>query len=295
MRPWLWLVLANVLWAGSYVAGKFALRDLSVNMMNALRMILAALLLLPLLAARRTHLQLARRDLVHLAILALVGFVLNKVFEYGGLALTTAADVALLISSESVFTAIFSWLLLRERFRLLTGLSLLLGLSGVYLVVERGLLPALSPGDATRRVAGDLLVIVALLFESLYTVRGKALLARHAPLLVTAAAIVGSAVLWVPLAGIELAAHGWSAPGWQSWSGLLWLALMSTVVANLAWFKGLERVDGSAAASVLFIQPLLGTLLAVLLLGEHVLPTTLLGGALILVSVLVVSRPEKVR
>lgn len=292
MRSWLWLVLANVLWAGSYVAGKFALLGLSVTMMNALRMILAALLLLPLLVARRTQLRLARRDLVHLATLALLGFVLNKVFEYGGLALTTAADVALLISSESVFTAIFSWLLLRERFRLVSGLSLLLGLSGVYLVVERGLTPV-APGDEARRVAGDLLVIVALLFESLYTVRGKALLARHAPLLVTAAAIVGSAALWLPLAGVELLAHGWSAPGWQSWSGLLWLALLSTVVANLAWFKGLEGVDGSAAASALFIQPLLGTLLAVLLLGERVLPTTLLGGALILVSVLVVSRRGK--
>jgi drug/metabolite transporter (DMT)-like permease len=278
------------LWAGSYVAGKFALHDLSVNMMNALRMMIAALALLPLLVAGRKKFRLTRRDLPQLALLALVGFVLNKIFEYDGLALTTASDVALLISSESIFTAVFSWLLLRERFRLLTVFSLVLGLLGVYLIVERSLVPNIPSGGGTLRIVGDLLVIFALIFEALYTVRGKALLVKHSPLLVTAAAIVGSTVLWCPLAGFELLAHGWPAIGWLGWLGLLWLALMSTVVAYVAWFKGLEKVDGSAAATALFIQPLLGTLLAILLLGEQLLPTTLLGGALILVSVYMISR-----
>lgn len=298
MRPgrrtsaWLLLILANVLWAGSYVAAKFALQGMCVNMMNALRMLISALVLLPLLIAKRKDLHLARRDLWQLALLALVGFVINKIFEYGGLALTTASDVALLITSESIFTAILSWLLLRERFRLLTGLSLVLGFAGVYLIVERSLVPNIPPGGGVLRIVGDLMVILALVFESFFTVRGKSLLVKHSPLLVTAAAIVGSTVFWIPMAGLDLAANGWHAPGWQGWLGLLWLALMSTVVAYLAWFKGLEKVEGASAATILFIQPLLGTALAIFLLGEQLLPTTIIGGALILVSVYVISRQE---
>src|SRR5689334_21960656 len=46
---WFWLILANVLWATSYAAAKFALRDLSVTMMLALRLGISALLLLPFL------------------------------------------------------------------------------------------------------------------------------------------------------------------------------------------------------------------------------------------------------
>ena len=45
---WFLLILANVLWACSYVAAKYVLRDISANMMNALRMMIAALVLLPL-------------------------------------------------------------------------------------------------------------------------------------------------------------------------------------------------------------------------------------------------------
>lgn len=287
---WFLLILANVLWACSYVAAKFALRDISVNMMNALRMTIAALLLLPLLIAQRKQLNLTRRDIPHLVVLALVGFVINKIFEYGGLSLTTASDVALLITSESIFTAAFSWLLLRERFQLITVFALLLGLFGVYLIVERSLIPNIPTGGGALRVLGDLMVVLALIFEAFYTVRGKALLVKHPPLLITAAAIVGSTVFWIPLAGIEILSTGWHPLGLAAWLGVGWLALMSTVIAYLAWFGGLAKVNGSAAASTLFIQPLLGTVLAIVLLHDSLFPTTVIGGILIVVSVYLISR-----
>src|SRR5260370_606804 len=132
---WLLLILANTLWACSYVAAKFALRDVSVNVMNALRMVISALVLLPFLIAWRKDLNLTRRDLPQLALLAAIGFVINKILEYGGLSLTTASDVALLITSESIFTAALSWLGLPGRFKPLTGLALLLGVAGRFFVL----------------------------------------------------------------------------------------------------------------------------------------------------------------
>src|SRR5258708_40108663 len=168
-------------------------------MMNALRLMIAARVRLPLLIARRKSLRLTRRDLLQLALLAMIGFVLNKILEYGGLALTTASDVALLITGESIFTAVLSWILLRERFRLLTGFSLLLGFLGVYFIVERSLVPNIPPGGGAWRVVGDLLVLLALIFESYYTVRGKALLVKHSPLLESPTprpARAGERVLW---------------------------------------------------------------------------------------------------
>jgi drug/metabolite transporter (DMT)-like permease len=287
---WFLLILANVLWACSYVAAKIALRAISVNMMNALRMIISALVLLPLLIALRKQLNLTRRDLPQLALLAIVGIVLAKTLEFGGLALSTASDVALLISSESIFTAVLSWLLLGERFKPLTGIALLLGLLGVYLIVERSLVPNVPPGGGALRILGDLLVVVGLICESFYTVRGKALLVKHPPLLITAAAIVGSALVWAPLAGGEILYSGWHPLGFTTWLAVGWLAIMSTIVAYLAWFKGLEKVDGSDAASALFVQPLLGTFLAIMLLNDQLLPTTIIGGILIVTSVYLISR-----
>src|SRR6266852_1334541 len=196
---WFLLIAANALWACSYVAAKFALQDLSVNMMNALRMCIAALVLLPLLVARRKELKLARRDLPQLALLALI-------------------------------------------------------------------------------------------FEAFYTIRGKARLVKHPPLLITSAAIVGSVIFWLPVAGWEIASTGWRPLGLTAWLAVGWLALMSTVVGYLAWFQGLANVDGSAAASALFIQPLLGTTLAIVLLHDQLTPMTIAGGILIVIGVSVISR-----
>lgn len=284
------LILANVLWACSYVAAKFALSDMSVTMMNATRMIFSALVLLPFVIINRKSLNLTRRDIPQLALLALIGFIINKILEYGGLSLTTASDVALLIASESIFTAALSWLLLRERFRLLTGIGLVVGLIGVYLIVERSVIPAIPAGGGALRIVGDVLVVFALTFEAFYTVRGKALLVKHPPVLITSVAIVGSTLFWIPAAGADMILHGWHMPGVTAWLGVGWLAIMSTIIAYLFWFKGLMRIDGSAASSTLFIQPLLGTLLAVAILHDQLAMTTIVGGALIIASVYLISR-----
>ena len=82
---WLLLILANILWACSYVAAKYALRDISVFTMNALRMILAAIILLPFLIVMRKDLKLTRNDLPQLPLLPFIGLVVNKPFEFGGL------------------------------------------------------------------------------------------------------------------------------------------------------------------------------------------------------------------
>ena len=287
---WFLLIMANALWAASYVAAKFALIDTSLIIMLALRMGISALVLLPFLITMRKNLNLSRQLIPQLLLLALIGFVLNKLLEYGGLALTTASDVALLITSESIFTAALSWLLLRERFKPLTGFALLLGFIGVYLIVERSLIPNIPAGGGLMRVLGDLLVILALLVEAYYTVRAKSMLVKHSPFLITSASIIISMFFWTPVAAWEILTTGWHPIGLVAWLSIAWLAIMSTVIAYLAWFKGLARIDGSAAASTLFIQPLLGTFLAIVILHDQLTPMTVVGGILIIVSVYLISR-----
>jgi len=287
---WFLLIMANVLWAASYVVSKFVLFETSVTIMLALRMGISALILLPFLIARRKDLKLTRQAIPQLLILALIGFVINKLLEFGGLALTTASDVALLITSETVFTSAFSWALLGERFKRLTGFALLLGFIGVYLIVERSLVPNIPSGGGLWRIAGDLLVVLAVLVEAFFTVRGKALLVKYPPLMITSASIVVSMIFWTPVGIWEIVSTGWHPLSLVAWLCIIWLALLATVVAYLAWFQGLARVEASSAASALFIQPLFGTFLAIVLLHDQLTPMTVVGGILIIASVYLISR-----
>lgn len=287
-----WLALSNTLFAGSYVAGKVALTHLSPIELNAARFGLAALLLAPVLWRGRRLLagQLAdRRSRWALARLVLLGFVLNKAFEYAGLSLSTAADVALLIATESLFTAVLSWLVLRERITRAGMAALLVGLAGVYLVIERGIVPNLGGPHGGERILGDLLVVMALVFESAYTVGGKASLERLPPLLLTGVSIAGSLVVWLPAGALAVARGGWPAVTPGEWLAVIYMAVGVTVIGYWAWFRGLTAVDASLAAPFLFIQPLLGAALAVLLLHEALTWATVAGAALIAASLALVA------
>jgi drug/metabolite transporter (DMT)-like permease len=285
------LALGNTLWAGTYVAGKVALGDLSWIQLNALRFTLATLLLAPVLWRGRRLIAGELRDLRSiwgLARLVLLGFVLNKAFEYAGLSLSTASDIALLIATESLFTALLSWTILRERVSRLGVGALLVGLAGVYLVVERGIVPNLGGPGGAGRVVGDLLIVLALLFEAGYTISGKSSLDRLPPLLLTACSIAGSLIIWLPAGAVSVALGGWPRLTWLTALAIGYMAVFATVVGYSIWFRALSVVDASLAAPTLFIQPLLGAALAVLLLHDTLTLATITGAILIAASLLLV-------
>ena len=282
------LVLANLLWAGSYTAGKDALRALSPVELNFLRFTIAGLILLPLLWRDRHRVRLDRHDVPRLGVLCLFGFVLNKAAEFTGLNLTTASDTALLIAGESIFTSLLAWIVLREPVRRAAVAGLLIGALGVYIVIERGFgLPRLGGGT---RLAGDLLVLLSLAIEAAYTVLGKAALDRYPGLLITGYSILGSLIVWTPAVAINVAVAGLPHLTASAWAGVLYMAIAATVIGYVAWMVALGHVDAASAAPTLFLQPLLGTALAVVLLGERPGWSTLAGGLCIIAGVWLAGR-----
>lgn len=287
------LVVANALWAGTYAAGKIALRDLNPVELNALRFLIASVVLAPALIRGWRGIPHDRRSLATLATLTLLGFVMNKAFEYFGLSLSTASDVALLISTESLFTAVLSWTLLRERVTASGIAALVIGMMGVYLIVERGFALNLGGSAGSGRIIGDLLVIFSLLLESGYTILGKRTLTQMPPLLFTAATLVGSLFVWIPAGAVAVARAGMPHITLAGWVAVIYMALVATVLGYWIWFRALSVVDASTAAPTLFIQPLLGAALGVWLLHDSVTWATWLGGGLIFASLLLVMRRER--
>jgi drug/metabolite transporter (DMT)-like permease len=284
------LIACNVLWAASYTAGKEALTVLSPIELNALRFGIAGITFLPFLWRARARLGIERARVPRLMAICLCGFVVNKALEFTGLKLATASDNALLIASESLFTAILGWTLLHERARVSSMVGLVVSIAGVYLVIERGLvLPSMGGGT---RIVGDLMIVAALFFEALYTILGKAELERSGPLVITALCVVGSLVVWIPAAAIDVAVSGPPHMTAEAWVGVLYLGLAATTLAYIGWIAALRYVEAASAAPTLFIQPLAGTLLAVLVLGDRLSWGTVAGGVLVLLGIWLVSRGD---
>ncbi|HEY9344809.1 MAG TPA: EamA family transporter, partial [Inquilinus sp.] len=67
--------------------------------------------------------------------------------------------------------------------------------------------------------------------------------------------------------------------------GMAWLGLIGAALTYILWFRGLARIEPSAAASLGFLSPLVATLLGWLLLDQSLTPLQLGGFVLVVASV----------
>jgi drug/metabolite transporter (DMT)-like permease len=137
---------------------------------------------------------------------------------------------------------------------------------------------------ASGSLFGPLLVVVSALSSATQTVASKPLVGKYGPFPIAAwAAFLGTAML-LPLASPSLVtqAVGLSAAGWES---VLYLAILSTVLANLIFFTLVSGQVVSRLGVQLYLVPVVSAAGGVFILGEGLPWTTVLGGALLLLAI----------
>ena len=282
MRAEVVLVLANIVYATSYVATRLTLADVPPSTLALIRLVVGSLILVPLaLALRRPGAStLSPADRWRVFWMGALGFAGAFALSHWGLARSTATNGALLITVEPVTLLVLAPLLLGERLTRREGAGAALALLGATLVVANGI-----PGHSEALVPhwrGDLLLVLAGVAYASYSLIGREILARHSSLSVTAWSIAWGAGAMLPLALIERASGALPRVTPTAIAGTLYLAVVITALGYLAWNYALERVSASRAAIFLNLQPLVGALLGVAVLGESLTPYTVAGGGLIL-------------
>ena len=271
------LLVANLVYATSYVAVRITLGHVPPATLGFLRCLIGALVLLPLVG--RGALGGGRGDRGRIAAMGIIGFGAAFALSHWGLERSTAANAALLIIVEPITIIVLAPFLLRERLGRREATGAAVALAGTVLVVTDGI-PGLSASVAPHW-RGDVLLMAAGLAYAGYSLIGRDVLRRLPAGPVTALSIGWGAAALAPLAAMEWAAG--LRPVWTGAAvmGTLYLAIVISALAYLAWNWALERVPAPRAAVFLNVQPIAGALLGVVLLGDPVSAFTLVGGALI--------------
>jgi drug/metabolite transporter (DMT)-like permease len=110
---------------------------------------------------------------------------------------------------------------------------------------------------------------------------------------VTLIAFIGGLLLTVPASLIELQTRPIGTIDFGTILGILYLGVISTAVAMWLWNRAFALVDASVASLTFFAQPLVGTILSVILLKQQILSPLIIGGILIILGVLLSIYPPR--
>jgi drug/metabolite transporter (DMT)-like permease len=280
---------AASLWGGMYVVSKWGFAAIPPVTLGFLRVALGAATLLAVVrwtCPDREFSAADRRGFLALGVWVSV----TIVTQFVGTDLTNASQGSLLTVLTPVFTLLLGVTALSEPLTRRKTAGMSLAAFGTVLVLA-------GRYDVDGMATGNAVGIAALLAASFawagYTVYGKSLVRTYSALETATYSTVAAVPMLGVLAAAELAFTG-RALGDVTFSfpvvgAVLYLGVLSTAAAWYLWYKGLEYVDAGTVAVFFFVQPVVGTLLGALLLGEAIGRGFVAGGLVMALGVYIVS------
>ena len=245
-----------------------------------LRYILAFFALYILGRCRHVDWHIERKDWKLLALVGLIGQTLSIVTQESGTLLTSAQTGSTITAATPAFMVLFGWWLLKEEMSIGRIMSVILATIGVLMIVY-------DPDNFQVNLLGGVCLIVAALTWALMAVFLK-LLKHYSPIVLTFYGLLVALICLAPYSIWWLAVQAdyslLLAP--QVLLSIAYMGIISTTGGFVLWNEGLLYMDASTAGLFMFWQPVVGTFLGWLLLGEPVTLWFWLGFVLIAAGVL---------
>ena len=275
-RAYLALAGAGSLWGTGFLFGKIALTELDVSHMIMYRLSLAAVGFLPIVVTQ--GLAIRRRDWPTVFVAAVVGAPLLFLIQFAGLARTTVSHAALMVGTVPIVLGVAAAVFAHERLDMRRWLLLVTSTLGALLIMFGA--PPAQRGQGPTMI-GDLLVVVSVFAGVAWVLLCKRLMVTYPPSVVTAVVMMTGTILldgWVLMTSGAPPTHLTA----RVWLALAAQGLCATTAATLLWNWGVARVPAAEAGVFTNLEPALGALLGVVVLGEALGWTGLAGGALII-------------
>lgn len=293
---YLLLLFVVIVWGGSFVAARMILYSdraevatLSPTMLATVRFMLASAFFLPILFRQHRKVQpLTPADIPMFLLLGQLGISLYFWLQYTGVQLTNAGiSAVIVVGLIPLTTMLISGLTLREPLGGKRALALALGAIGVVVVAsQRGVQVAMESGF----LFGTICLIANALCFSIYSTLIRGIRARYPSLTVTAGMTIAGTL---GLLLLSLVTEDWgtlAALSVDQWLSILYLAVVCSVLAYFFYNYALTKIEATQAAVWIYLEPVVAVVLGVFMLGETVTLHTILGGLVILASLLLTQR-----
>lgn len=270
------------IWAANFSVVKYALGDFEPLAFNSLRFVISSFMLWVLWKTQAPDVQFEAGDWPRLVLVGLVGNTMYQVFFIIGIDWTLAGNTSLILGTVPVFVALFSWFFAVEDVGGKGWVGVTLSLAGIGLVVA-GSAANVEFGGASVR--GDVVILIAALAWSIYTVMSRPLVRKYGALPVTAVTMWFGAAGLVFVSTPSLIQQDWGSVGWPAWVSLMYSSVFSIGVAYLLWNYSVKHVGSTRTAVYSNTIPIVALVIAWVSIGEVPVPLQVAGAVAIVAGV----------
>lgn len=277
------------LWTFNYIIGKISLRRIDPISLAVFRFELAAIVMLAIyFARRRERTPLRRADLGRVAVLGILGVLLNQGGFTVGLNFTSSDHSAVIAAVAPVMVLLFASMLGLEGLTAAKVIGMAISFAGVLVLETEHGYPSHSPF-----LKGDIITLISTVGYALYAVFGKKMARAYDAISMNTYMVVTAAIVLLPFAIRQGMIIDWVGIGWVGWSGVIYMAICSSVIAYTIFYWALRHMDASRVAVVSYFQPVAVILFSVPILGERPTPHLLAGATMVLLGVSLAEHASK--
>ncbi|MFG3251990.1 EamA family transporter [Streptomyces sp. NPDC048172] len=284
LLPWLALVTVWIFWGSTYLGIRAAVDTIPPLLMAGFRYLLAGAVMFAVVGPRhaRGEQRPTRRQLGSVTVVAVLMLVCgNGLLSVGEVHLDSGL-AALIVATVPVWMVLVNAAVTRTRITLTMVLALLLGTTGVAVLMG-------GPGSEVHVGAAALVVFASLCWATGSVQARRVTLPKH-PLVVTALEMLVGGVVLIVLGALtgEFARLDLGAVSGRSLVGFLWLVVAGSMLAFTAYVYANATLPNDAVATYAYVNPVVAVALGALIDGEALSVNVLLGGAVIVSAVVLI-------
>ncbi|WP_261129993.1 DMT family transporter [Bacillus sp. Marseille-Q3570] len=292
MKKWAYVLIAigAALWGliAIFVEGLYEYGFTAIQVV-AIRVIVAALILVVFVLIKNPSLlKMDWRDSIYFIGTGIFSIVFFNWCLFTAIQETSIAVAAILLYTAPAIVTILSRFLFQEWFTKRKMIALFMTLFGCTFVI--GLIPG---GSSSVSLFGVIVGLGSGLGYALYSIFGKYALAKYSSLTVTTYTFIFASVAMIPTTGLWMKSSQLQEP--VVLLNAVGIGFLSTVLAYMLYTVGLQFVESSRASITATVEPVVATLVSVMLFHEQLTVWQLLGIFLVLSAVMIVQESKKVR
>jgi drug/metabolite transporter (DMT)-like permease len=259
------------------ITGKMISDSVHPFQMTFLRFLIGGLFLFPFAVRelKQRQLRLKAADFLFFALTGVIGIVISMCIFQTAVLYTKAAVVAVIFSSNPLFTAPLARLILKEKMGIRKWIALALSVLGIVLIF--------NPFSISPDIKGMALALASAVSFSLYSVISKTRVERYGGLVLNSFSFLeGSAILLIVI--LPLGIPVFSGIGNENITQLIYLGVFVTGIGYFCYLSAMKYTSAITASIVFFIKPALASVLSLIILQERLGFLSIAGIALIITS-----------